>query len=95
MDASQSNSFSLVEHGKSNRSASDCIRLRALCSLPDEAIVCRDDAAIFLGLKSQTLADWESTRRQALPCLKIGRLAKYKMGALRTFVMRQASGDRS
>lgn len=95
MDASQSNSFSLVSSGKANRTSQDCIRLRALCSLPDEALVCRNDAAIFLGLKSQTLADWESKQRQTLPCVKIGRLAKYRMGALRTFVASQTHGGRS
>lgn len=88
MDASQSDS------GKSNRSAQDCIRLRALCSLPDEAIVCRVDASIFLGVKPQTLAAWESTRRQSLPCIKIGHYAKYQMGALRAFVASQTSGGR-
>ncbi len=94
MGAIQSSSFSIVDSDKSNRTALDCIRLRALCSLPDEVIVCRDDAAIFLGLKSQTLADWESTGRQSLPCVKIGRLAKYRMGALRAFVAAQTSGKK-
>ena len=94
MDASQSNSFSLVDSGKVSRTGQDCIRLRALCSLPDEALISRDDAAVFLGLKSQTLADWESKQRQSLPCVKIGRLAKYRMGAFRTFVASQTSGGR-
>jgi hypothetical protein len=49
-------------------------------------LLSRKDAAKFLGIKENTLAVWKSNNRYALPVVKVGRLAKYRLGDLHTFV---------
>jgi excisionase family DNA binding protein len=41
-------------------------------------LLTREQAAEYLGIKTQTLAAWAVTGRYNLPCIKVGRLAKYR-----------------
>ena len=43
-----------------------------------ETLLSRDEAARALGVRSQTLAVWLSTGRYNLPCVRVGRLVKYR-----------------
>lgn len=52
-------------------------------------LLSRKEAAEFLGLKEQTLASWITTGRYRLPCVKIGRLAKYRLSDLEKFITRR------
>lgn len=49
-------------------------------------LLSRNEAAKYLGVKSQTLAVWACTRRYSLPFVKVGRLAKYKLEDLNNFL---------
>ncbi len=49
-------------------------------------LLSRKEAADFLGLKEQTLASWITTGRYRLPCIKVGRLAKYRLIDLERFL---------
>lgn len=49
----------------------------------------RDEAADYLGLKSQTLDVWASTKRYNLKYIKVGRLAKYRKEDLDDFLARR------
>lgn len=49
----------------------------------------RKEAAEFLGVTEATLAIWKCTKRYPIPCVKVGRLAKYRYGDLLAFVERQ------
>ena len=49
-------------------------------------LLTRKEAANFLGISSNTLALWKSTKRYSLPVVKVGRLAKYRYGDLLEFV---------
>jgi hypothetical protein len=51
-----------------------------------EHLLTRKEAAVFLGIRSNTLALWKSTKRYNLPVVKVGRLAKYRYGDLLEFV---------
>ena len=53
------------------------------------SILSRNEAAEFLGVKPQTLACWQSTKRYSLPVIKVGRLAKYRLSDLEEFLDRQ------
>jgi len=41
-------------------------------------LLSRTEAASYLGVSARTLAVWKSTGRYNLPCIRIGRLAKYR-----------------
>ena len=49
-------------------------------------LLSRRQAAEYLGVKEQTLANWITTGRYRLPCVKVGRLAKYRMADLEQFI---------
>lgn len=57
------------------------------------ALLSRKAAAELLGVKTQTLANWRTTGRYALPVVKVGRLAKYRLSDLQAFVERNVVGD--
>ena len=55
-------------------------------------LMTRAEAADYLGLAPHTLAVWQSTNRYGLPCVKIGRLAKYRKEDLDDFIQRRTTG---
>ena len=55
-------------------------------------LLSRQDAAIYLGVTVRTLAVWKCTGRYDLPCVKIGRLAKYRKSDLDAFIARRTVG---
>jgi len=57
------------------------------------ALMSRKQAAEYLGVKEQTLACWATTKRYALPYVKIGRLVKYKREDLERFILENRFSD--
>lgn len=55
-------------------------------------LLTRNQAAEYLGVTPQTLAVWACTRRYNLPVIKMGRLAKYKLSDLDTFINSRSVG---
>ena len=49
-------------------------------------LLSRKQAATYLGVKEQTLACWSTTKRYALPYVKVGRLVKYRRVDLEKFI---------
>jgi len=49
-------------------------------------LLTRKEAALYLGVTQQTLAIWKCTGRYDLPCIKIGRLVKYRRSDLEAFI---------
>ncbi len=49
-------------------------------------LLTRREAASYLGVSEQTLAIWKCTHRYNLPCVKIGRLVKYRLSDLDAFI---------
>lgn len=50
------------------------------------------DAAIILGVKPTTLANWRCTGRYNLPFIKSGRLVRYRVVDLATWIARRRLG---
>lgn len=50
------------------------------------ALLTRDQAAEFLGVKIQTLASWATSGRYSLPFIKVGRCVKYRLIDLEKFL---------
>jgi len=55
-------------------------------------LLSREEAASYLGVSARTLAVWKSTGRYNLPCVRIGRLAKYRKADLDDFIARNVAG---
>ena len=52
----------------------------------------RKEAAEYLGVTVHTLAVWKCTGRYNLPCVKIGKLAKYRKEDLDDFILSRTTG---
>ena len=58
-------------------------------TLPPHRLLNTKEAAEFLGVKEMTLSVWKSTNRYKIPCVKVGRLVKYRHEDLLEFVERR------
>lgn len=61
-----------------------------LDALPDSHLLTPAEAASILGVTEGTLSVWRSVGRYNLEFTKIGRLPKYRAGALRDFIKRRS-----
>ena len=52
----------------------------------------RQQAATYLGIKPNTLATWNSTKRYRIPYIKVGRLVKYRISDLDAFLQQRTIG---
>lgn len=50
-------------------------------------------AAKALGVKGTTLSVWRSTKRYPLPYIKVGRLVKYRVKDIATFLENRTTGN--
>lgn len=55
-------------------------------SIKRPSLMSRKQAAEYLGVKEQTLACWVTTKRYALPYVKVGRLVKYRREDVERFI---------
>lgn len=51
-----------------------------------DELLTREQAAEYLGVKSQTLAVWATTGRYDLPFVRVGRCVRYRLSALERFL---------
>jgi len=58
----------------------------------NDAILDNAAAAEYLGISTGTLDVWRSTKRYAIPFIKVGRLVKYRQSALDTFLESRTHG---
>lgn len=49
-------------------------------------LLTESEAAALLTLKPQTLANWRSTKRQALPYVQLGGAIRYRKSDIRQFI---------
>lgn len=55
-------------------------------------LLSRREAAELLGVKPQTLATWHITGRYNLPCVKVGRSARYRLADLENWISARTVG---
>lgn len=55
-------------------------------------LLCRKDAARYLGVAPQTLAQWACSRSVSLPFVKIGRKVMYRRADLDAFIAANTHG---
>jgi predicted site-specific integrase-resolvase len=55
-------------------------------------LLSRTEAADYLRIAPHTLAVWQCTGRYNLPCVKIGKLAKYRKEDLDNFILSRTTG---
>jgi excisionase family DNA binding protein len=57
------------------------------------SLLSNDEAALYLGVTPRTLEVWRSTKRHCIPYIKVGRLVKYRITVLDTFLTTQTVCD--
>lgn len=57
------------------------------------ALLTRLEAASYLRIQPQTLANWAVSRTQRLPYVKVGRRVMYRLSDLAAFVMANRHGN--
>ena len=57
-----------------------------------DALLDNAAAAEYLGISAGTLDVWRSTKRYAIPYVKVGRLVKYRQSALDAFLASRTHG---
>ncbi|MDT4331190.1 helix-turn-helix domain-containing protein [Methylomonas sp. MS20] len=57
-----------------------------------DAMLDNASAAEYLGISAGTLDVWRSTKRYAIPFIKVGRLVKYRQSALDAFLESRTHG---
>jgi predicted DNA-binding transcriptional regulator AlpA len=50
------------------------------------------EAAAFLNIGMATLANWRSTGRVVIPCVRLGRAVRYRVSDLEQFIAAQTVG---
>lgn len=48
----------------------------------NRSMLTNDEAAAYLGIQSQTLALWRSTKRHTIPYVRVGRSIRYRQSDL-------------
>jgi excisionase family DNA binding protein len=72
----------MIENFKNSKENNEAIILNP----STDPLYSRHEAAEYLGVATQTLAIWASTKRYHLRMVKVGRLAKYRKSELDRFV---------
>lgn len=73
-----------------NQATQSCVPVN-LDALPDSHLLTPAEAASILGVTEGTLSVWRSVGRYNLEFTRIGRLPKYRAGALREFIKRRTA----
>ena len=58
-----------------------------------QALITRKEVAILLDCKESTLAAWKSCNRYNLPCIKIGKNVRYRLGDVMAFIEKNISNS--
>jgi excisionase family DNA binding protein len=56
------------------------------------ALLTREQAATYLGVRPQTLAVWASAKRYGLPLVKVGRSVRYRVADLERWLAARTVG---
>ena len=56
--------------------------------LPDDELVTREVTALTLKVKTGTLANWACAGNFDLPIVMVGRLPRYRVGDIRSYISR-------
>ncbi len=64
-----------------------------MLSSVESDLLTRPQAADYLGVKVQTLAAWSCLGRYDLPMVRVGRLVRYRLRDLETFIERRTENS--
>lgn len=53
---------------------------------PRQPLISAAEAAAYLGMKAQTLAQWRCAKRHPLPYVKVGRTVRYRLADIETWL---------
>lgn len=73
----------------------EAIPIKETCNILPSGLMTPRDAAVYLGVKINTLAVWRMTNRYGLPFIKLGKVVRYRKADLDIWLENrlQNSGD--
>lgn len=60
--------------------------IREIYKKDSTGLLSREEAAVYLGVKTNTLSVWATKKRYGLKYIKVGRLVKYRVSDLDDFI---------
>ena len=84
--------FSFLFGRKNMREATP---IKETCNFTPAGLMTPRDAAVYIGVKINTLAVWRMTNRYGLPFVKLGKVVRYRKADLDEWINKNVSTDRA
>ena len=68
---------------------------REACNISPAGLMTPRDAAVYIGVKINTLAVWRMTNKYGLPFVKLGKVVRYRKADLDEWINKNVSTDRA
>ena len=65
------------------------------CNISPAGLMTPRDAAVYIGVKINTLAVWRMTNKYGLPFVKLGKVVRYRKTDLDEWINKNVSADRA
>ena len=65
------------------------------CNFTPAGLMTPRDAAVYIGVKINTLTVWRMTNRYGLPFVKLGKVVRYRKADLDEWINKNVSTDRA
>lgn len=69
--------------------------IKETCNFTPAGLMTPRDAAVYIGVKINTLAVWRMTNRYGLPFVKLGKVVRYRKTDLDEWINKNISTDRA
>ena len=69
--------------------------VKEVCNVAPSGLMTPRDAAVYIGVKINTLAVWRMTNRYGLPFVKLGKVIRYRKSDLDEWIDENASTNRA
>lgn len=69
--------------------------VKEVCNVAPSGLMTPRDAAVYIGVKINTLAVWRMTNRYGLPFVKLGKVIRYRKSDLDEWINKNVSTDRA
>lgn len=73
----------------------EAILVKETCNIAPSGLMTPRDAAVYIGVKINTLAVWRMTNKYELPFVKLGKVIRYRKSDLDEWINKNISGHKA